>query len=79
MREKMRLSGKQFNQLCNIAEDLQNTGYDYKIDDVMFIVFMRICRDYIDKGKCPVHQGESRKRWLIERLDRFELRYFGKI
>lgn len=45
-----------------------------------FIVLMRICRDYAETTKFP---GEETRRHaqarLIERLDKFRIKYFEKI
>ena len=73
------LTPKQVGQLCKTAEYLQVKGYDYEIDDVLFIEFMRICRDYVTPSRYPLIRYEERKKWLIERLNTFGKRYFGKI
>lgn len=75
------LKGSHVVQLLRLADDLLNTGITYsphKMNGISFIVFMRVCRDYVNPGVCPSLEGEVRQRWLIDRLDRLCLRYFDR-
>lgn len=75
------LKGSHLVQLFRLADDLLNTGITYsphKMNGISFMVFMRVCRDYINPEICPSLKDEERKRRLIERLDRFQLRYFSE-
>ena len=70
------LTTKQRLQLFRITEDVQRSVC---LDELAIITLMRICRDYVDRGRYPTIAGEPRKKWLIERLDKFRIRFFEKI
>ena len=73
------LSNKQVAQLINISSNLQKS-IGFPVDnDVVFIVLVRICRDYISPSLYPLIQGEARDKWFLDRLARYRLRYFGQI
>lgn len=68
------LTVKQTLQLYNIA---RNTQQGMGLDELAFITLMRICRDYVDPSRYPV--VPDREKWMIERLNKFRIRFFEKI
>lgn len=68
------LTVKQTLQLYNIA---RNTQQGMGLDELAFITLMRICRDYVDPSRYPV--VPNREKWMIERLNKFRIRFFEKI
>ncbi|WP_300258057.1 hypothetical protein [uncultured Alistipes sp.] len=68
------LTVKQTLQLYNIA---RNTQQGMGLGEIAFITLMRICRDYVDPSRYPV--VPDREKWMIERLNKFRIRFFEKI
>lgn len=68
------LTAKQIGQLLEIAK---NTQQGMGIDEIAFITLMRICRDYVDPSRYPF--VPDREKWMIERLNKFRIRFFEKI
>ena len=68
------LTVKQTLQLYNIA---RNTQQGMGLDELAFISLMRIWRDYVDPSRYPV--VPDREKWMIERLNKFRIRFFEKI
>lgn len=68
------LTAKQTLQLYNIA---RNTQQGMGLDELAFITLMRICRDYVDPSRYPV--VPDREKWMIERLNKFRIRFFERI
>lgn len=71
------LNNKQTRQLLKIASDVQHADL-MQDENTVFIVLMRICRDYTGTG-FPALQGEARDKWFLERLQKYRLKYFEKI
>jgi hypothetical protein len=72
------LTYKQRQQLIDIADNTNRMAIPNN-DEVAFVTLMRICRDYATPGVRPMMDGESRERWLIERLNKYKIRFFDKI
>lgn len=68
------LTAKQIGQLLAISK---NTQQGMGLDEIAFITLMRICRDYVDQSRYPV--VPDREKWMIERLNKFRIRFFEKI
>jgi hypothetical protein len=72
----VQLSCKQEFQLIRAAREAQ--AVPVGDDTVGFVTLMRICRDYV--SDCyPLVKGEERDKWLIERLNKYRIRFFDKI
>ena len=72
------LTNKQFQQLVNIAKSTESQTRQTD-ESAAFVVLMRICRDYADPYSYPLLTGESRNKWLIERLQKYQVKFFEKI
>ena len=70
------LTTKQRLQLFRITADVQRSMC---LDELAFITLMRICRDYAMPSICPAITGTDRDEWLRERLNKFRIRFFGRI
>lgn len=70
------LTTKQRLQVLEVADALQKTIIP-NCGDVAFITLMRICRDYVDQSRYPA--VKDRESWLIERLNKYRIRFFEKI
>ena len=70
------LTSKQEQQLFAIA---RNTQQGIGLDELAFITLMRICRDYVDQSRYPAITGDRREKWLIDRLNKFRIRFFEAI
>ena len=73
------LSSKQKSQLHSIAKNTELMINQPISDDVAFVVLMRICRDYVNPYTHPFLTNECRDKWLIERLQKYQIRFFQKI
>lgn len=75
------LTAKQERQLIRLAEQEATRQKLMRGDEqeAAFIVFMRICRDYLDNSHCPCIIGADREMWLIERLNKYKIKYYEKI
>jgi hypothetical protein len=58
---------------------MQSNVHQTGNDEIAFIVLMRICRDYANPYAYPLMTGEVRDKWLIEKLQRFRIKYFEKV
>ena len=74
------LSYKQKQQLLKIGDNMQNLGLPIN-DGVAMTCLMRICRDYVSGGTnmLTAQNAEHRKNELMERLDKFKIKYLDKI
>ena len=73
------MTSKQIGQTWRQIEEMEKRMRGDELE-TPFIVLMRICRDYAETTKFP---GEETRRHaqarLIERLDKFRIKYFEKI
>lgn len=75
------LTAKQERQLIRLAEQEATRQKLIRGDEqeTAFIVFIRICRDYLDNSLYPCVIGADREKWLINRLNKYKIKYYEKI
>lgn len=75
-----KLTFKQRQQILNIAARIQ-PFYKKKQpgEEIVFLKFVRMCRDYCDPLVYNTVQGEERDRAFMERLKRFRTKYFEEV
>ena len=81
MKNQNHLSTKQVIQLLTIANNLEKEiGWTCAgSQNTAFVSLIRICRDYVEFCKRPLAKKEDANRSLLERLDKFYIRYFDKL
>ena len=72
------LTGKQLAQLVKIAQGAECRTRQTDESSAL-VVLIRICRDYATPGYYPALSGESRDKWLIERRQKYRIKFFEKI
>ena len=72
------LTSKQYGQLIREAERMESLCRGNELE-TPFVVLMRICRDYVAKDGIQMLSNESKVRYLVERLDKFRIKYFAEI
>lgn len=70
------LTEKQLNQLISISGQNQ-PGLNNRLvcDEIAFVVLMRICRDYCYAMRLYENSKEVAEKALIEKLERFRIKY----